>query len=66
MKIVNGIVDTAIQKIIPIANNKARPRYPMTAEFITIHNTANARGNMQNKMPIMLLIKMNINHGILQ
>lgn len=42
MKIVNGIVDTAIQKIIPIANNKARPRYPMTAEFITIHNTANA------------------------
>ena len=42
MKINNGIVDTAIQKLIPISNLKARPRYPMTAEFITIHNTGNA------------------------
>ncbi len=42
MKINNGIVDTAIQKLIPISNLKARPRYPMTAEYITIHNTGNA------------------------
>ncbi|MFY9197738.1 MAG: N-acetylmuramoyl-L-alanine amidase [Acutalibacteraceae bacterium] len=42
MKITNGIVDIAIQRIIPIANTKARPRHTMTAEFITIHNTANA------------------------
>ncbi len=42
MKINNGIVDTAIQKLIPISNSKARPRHPMTAEFITIHNTGNA------------------------
>ena len=42
MKINNGIVDTAIQKLIPISNSKARPQYPMTAEFITIHNTAKA------------------------
>ena len=41
MKIANGIVDTAIQQIIPIANTKARPRHTMTAEYITVHNTAN-------------------------
>jgi len=42
MKITNGIVDIAIQRIIPIANTRARPRYSMKPEFITIHNTANA------------------------
>ena len=42
MKITNGIVDNAIQKIIPIANNKARPRYQMIPEYITIHNTGNS------------------------
>jgi hypothetical protein len=42
MKITNGIVDIAIQRIIPVANTRARPRYSMKPEFITIHNTANA------------------------
>ena len=56
MKIVNGIVDTAIQKIIPIANNKARPRYPMTAEFITIHNTGNAGATGKQNADYLLSI----------
>lgn len=42
MKIVNGMVDTAIQRIIPIANSRARPQYHMIPEYVTIHNTANA------------------------
>ena len=57
MKINNGIVDTAIQKLIPISNLKARPRYPMTAEFMLEQQV--------NKTLIMLLIKMNISHGTL-
>jgi N-acetylmuramoyl-L-alanine amidase len=41
MIIKNGIVDTAIQMLIPLANTKARPRYTMVAKYIAIHNTAN-------------------------
>ena len=38
----NGIVDTAIQMLIPIKNAKARPKYPMTAKYIAVHNAGNA------------------------
>jgi N-acetylmuramoyl-L-alanine amidase len=45
MKINNGIVASddikIIQHLIPISNKLARPRYPMKAEYITIHNTGN-------------------------
>ncbi len=41
MKITHGIVDTAIQMLIPFKNEKARPMYPMKAKYIAIHNTAN-------------------------
>lgn len=42
MKITHDIIDTAIQMLIPIKSEKARPRYPMTAKYIAIHNTGNA------------------------
>jgi len=42
MQIKDGIIDIAIQNIIPIEHNKARPKHKMTPEYITIHNTGNA------------------------
>ena len=42
MIIKNGIVDTAIQMLIPLANEKARPMYPMIAKYIAVHNAGNA------------------------
>ena len=45
MLINNGIISSndlkIIQALIPLKYSKARPQYPMTAEFITVHNTAN-------------------------
>ena len=45
MKINNGIATSnylkIIQHLIPISNKLARPRYPMKAEYVTIHNTGN-------------------------
>lgn len=46
MEIKRGIVTQLddikiIQHLIPISNINARPQYPMKAEYITIHNTAN-------------------------
>lgn len=56
MKITNGIVDTAIQRIIPIANSKARPRYQMTPEYITMHNTGNAGATGKQNADYLLSI----------
>lgn len=42
MKITSGIIDIAIQQLIPIKNKKARPQLAMVPEFVTIHNTASA------------------------
>ncbi len=46
MQIKNGIVTglegiRLIQHLIPVSNKLARPQYPMTPEYITIHNTGN-------------------------
>ncbi len=46
MQIKNGIVTELegiriVQHLIPVSNTLARPQYPMTPEYITIHNTGN-------------------------
>ena len=42
MQIINGFVDDVVLfKIIPKSYDKARPGFPMKAEYITVHNTAN-------------------------
>lgn len=41
MKVSNGIVDVAIQELIPATSKNARSGIKMAAEYITIHNTGN-------------------------
>lgn len=41
MKVCNGIVDIAIQELIPASNSKARLGIKMIPQWITIHNTGN-------------------------